>query len=96
MCYCNKNIRTPQCRNVNCVPPSGIISNNSIPELSKTKRYFDTSYKADIALTVDSVIITRHGVNAQGNDVGFSESMVFDSTEFKMMLIDLLGDYYER
>ena len=96
MCWCNKNLRTPFCGKVGCVPPSSIISNNSIPELSRTKRYLDTSYKSDIELFEDSVIITRHRVNAQGNDVGFSESMVFDSTEFKMMLIDLLGDYYER
>ncbi len=97
MCWCNKNLRTPCCGGVDCVPPKGsVISNNTIPNLSKTKRYFDTSYKSDIELFEDSVIITRHRVNAQGNDVGFSESMVFDSTEFKMMLIDLLGDYFER
>lgn len=95
MCWCNPNRRTPQCGNVACVPPlrSG-MSNETlhVPELSRTKRYLDTSYEADIEVYEDSVIITRYGANAKGNDVGHSESMVFDKVKFRKFLLDLWED----
>lgn len=25
MCWCNPNIRTPQCKSINCIPPAPVI-----------------------------------------------------------------------
>ncbi|CAH9014507.1 hypothetical protein VP424E501_P0214 [Vibrio phage 424E50-1] len=91
MCYCNPSLRTLYCGSVDCIPPEGsVISNNTIPNLSKTKKYLDISYKAGIEIVEDTVVITRHGVNALGNDVGFSENMLFDKLVFKKFILDLL------
>ena len=76
-----------------------ILNNTEITPLqiqNVVKSRCDLSYKARLSLFEDEVVITRKNVEATstlyGYDVGYDEHLVFDRSEFKAAMKELMED----